>query len=324
MAQIHARLDEIRREDGPDPRGTIGWLLATFLASPTFNALAAATQADYRYCADVARGYKTRYGPLGAILVSRLSPAAIQNVIDAIAESGRPSKANHLLRFLRRTFSWGIQRGHCTSNPARGVEQAKEAKTFRMPEAAVLDAVIRFARARGALPSHSKGAVPAYLWAVIVLAYRCRLRSIEVLTLTEAQVDDVGIVTARRKGSRDNHVRWSPELRDAVEAARAYRSSVWERRATPSPIQPGARRLFVSQTGGVIASSTLKTAWRRLMDAAIADNVLTQAQRFTLHGLKHRGVTDTKGNMQEAAGHVSPAMTHRYNHEVPVVDPAGR
>lgn len=39
--------------------------------------------------------------------------------------------------------------------------------------------------------------------------------------------------------------------------------------------------------------------------------VIAREQRFTLHGLKHRGITDTKGkkaDKKEASGHKSEAM----------------
>ncbi|WP_313642683.1 hypothetical protein [Stenotrophomonas sp.] len=51
--------------------------------------------------------------------------------------------------------------------------------------------------------------------------------------------------------------------------------------------------------------------------------VISEAERFSLHGLKHRGITDTaenRGDKQHAAGHVTPEMTDRYDHELPVVD----
>lgn len=50
--------------------------------------------------------------------------------------------------------------------------------------------------------------------------------------------------------------------------------------------------------------------------------VIAEAERFNLHGLKHRGITDTPGTRavkQDGAGHVNPAMTVRYDHSVPVV-----
>ena len=50
--------------------------------------------------------------------------------------------------------------------------------------------------------------------------------------------------------------------------------------------------------------------------------MIDESQRFNLHGLKHRGITDTPGTRdvkRDGAGHVSPAMTVRYDHAVPVV-----
>lgn len=61
-----------------------------------------------------------------------------------------------------------------------------------------------------------------------------------------------------------------------------------------------------------------------MMQMAIREKVIREDQRFSLHGLKHRGITDTVGNRadkQDAAGHKSPQMTQRYDHQVPVVSP---
>jgi hypothetical protein len=61
------------------------------------------------------------------------------------------------------------------------------------------------------------------------------------------------------------------------------------------------------------------------MRAAEESGVITEEQRFTLPGLKHRGVTDTKGSRrrkQLASGHQSEAMVRLYDHKVPVVAPA--
>lgn len=58
------------------------------------------------------------------------------------------------------------------------------------------------------------------------------------------------------------------------------------------------------------------------MRAATEAQVITPEQRFTLHGLKHRGVTDTQGSRrrkQLASGHRTDAMVRLYDHDVPVV-----
>ena len=61
------------------------------------------------------------------------------------------------------------------------------------------------------------------------------------------------------------------------------------------------------------------------MRGAIEAGVIQPSDRFTLHGLKHRGVTDTKGSRQQkqrASGHRTESMVALYDHDVPVVQPA--
>lgn len=50
---------------------------------------------------------------------------------------------------------------------------------------------------------------------------------------------------------------------------------------------------------------------------AIKDGVIEQGQRFALHGLKHRGITDSE---DKASGrHRSEAMRQLQDHSVPAV-----
>lgn len=105
----------------------------------------------------------------------------------------RPSKANHVLRYLRRTFGWGIRHGLCTHNPAKGVRQVKEKANHRMPEQEVFAAVLAFAEERGRLKAHTSGSVPPYLAAVMKLAYNLRLQGIEVTDLTGAHAKENGM-----------------------------------------------------------------------------------------------------------------------------------
>lgn len=78
-----------------------------------------------------------------------LSTPAIQRLIDKIG-SDTTSNANHLPRYLSRVFAWGIQRGHCTSNPAKGIEHAKERKLRPLPSARVHMGLLAFAQAGAA------------------------------------------------------------------------------------------------------------------------------------------------------------------------------
>jgi hypothetical protein len=168
-----------------------------------------------------------------------------------------------------------------------------------------------------------KGACAPYLWYVMEISYLCRLRGIETVTLTDANELSEGVLTNRRKGSRDNIVRWTPRLRSAWEAAKQVRAKVWAKKKMPVPILPEQRRVIVAAHGGALQKSSLDTAWQRLVTQAIEKGVIAPEQRFGLHDFKRRGITDTAGNRadkQEASGHRDASMLDVYDFSLPVVN----
>lgn len=145
--------------------------------------------------------------------------------------------------------------------------------------------------------------------------------------LTDAHADAIGIRATRRKGSRDNVTSWNDELRATWSWLTEYRAAVTIANGVPVPIKPSQRKLLVNQWGLPLLKSGLDSAWQRMIHMAIEEKVIAPEQRFSLHGLKHRGITDTEGNRadkQEAAGHATPQMTNRYDHAVPIVQPPKR
>lgn len=319
VADLH-RLIEDLKDNG---KGSIAWLHAEFKGSDQWKELSAATQRDYEACLKVLKRLKTKVGGTAAELIAdRLRKSDVQLIVDKVAED-RPAMANHVKRYLGRLFAWGMQRGRMRDreNPGHGLDAAREKGEFKMPERQVMTDVLAFARERGARQAHAKGSVSPYLWVFMVLAYRCRLRTIEVLTLTDAHHLKEGVLATRRKGSKDNTTAWTPELEEAWAAAVAYRKAVWERAGRAWPLKAQDRLLLVTEEGDAITSSALSSAWQRLMAMAIKEEVITAEQRFTPHGLKHRGITDSKD--KTAGGHVDPRMQARYDHDVPVVAPAG-
>ena len=75
---------------------------------------------------------------------------------------------------------------------------------------------------------------------------------------------------------------------------------------------PGVRREKAALPVGISPTRQLlqPEATGATMEVTKA-GVITPEQRFTLHGLKHRGVTDTKGSRrrkQIASGHQTEAM----------------
>lgn len=327
LADLHRAIEDAAGVQ----RGTVSWLLGLYHDSLDFTGLAESTRGSYEKLRTAVEQRKTKVGPLGTIRLGAITRPAIQNLIDGIAREGHPSKANHLLRYLRLVFRWGLNHGHAPAswklaNPADGVKAAKEARRFKMPTPAAYEAVIAFARAGAAVKAHVKGSLSPYLWATMEIAYRCRLRGIEVVTLTDAHHTPKGIATNRRKGSRDNIVLWTPGLREAWDTLADQRAAAIKRHRVPVPMRAEDRILVVSQVGRPLSKSGLDTAWQRLIRKAVTSKVIEPGLRFSFHGLKHRGITDTKGGRkakQDGAGHRQEQMTDRYDHELPITHAAG-
>lgn len=339
LSDLHAIMEERR---GASARGTLGALMTAFHGSSKFKKLAPATRKDYEWCRAVLEGRRLASGLTWSQLqVKRLTPAAIQRLVDLIADGNgddapAPAKANHVLRYLRRLIAFGMRTdGTITINPAKGVEQAEERGLIKMPAHDAYTAVLEFARAGGARKAHTKGSCPAYLAPLMEITYLARLRGIEAVTLSEASVVELdleqdgaeeGLLANRRKGSLDNITRLSDRLRAAIDQALAVKAEILARpkhKARPVPLRPEDRPLFISEDGGALTKDALDTAWQNLMKRAVRTpknpgGVIEPEQRFTLHGLKHRGITDSAD--KSSGGHKTEAMRRRYDHELKVYD----
>lgn len=309
LAELFAIMEE---RNGSTRSGTVRHVVGRYLESQDFKRLADRSRKSYAYFLAQAMEFRTSAGPLGDLMVDRLSPPVFARIRDRVAAE-TPAKANTWLRRLKGTFAWGIQDGCCKTNPVAGVKLAVEVAKDGMPSIGVMRAVQAFARERAALKRSDRGHLPPYLAPFIEIAYQCRLRCIEVLTLTDGHLDEVGIVSNRRKGSRDNITRWTPGLRDAVATLKDHRRRVLA--GKPSPL---AQPLLVSEAGDFFTYDGFSVSWQRMMRAAIEAGVIAPEGRFTAHGLKHRGITDSLD--KNAGGHRSERMRQRYDHELPVVD----
>lgn len=338
VAQASARLSELHaiadQRAGAPERGSINQILTSYHGSLEYSELAVTTRDHYQDYREAIAKHVLKNGlAFGDLLVDKLTPGGVRRVIHAIAMGrpaekpgekdvpGYPTKANHWLRYLRSATGWGFENDLCESNPFVGVKQVRERRDPRMPELSLFRAVQKFARERGGLGARAKGSLPAYQWAAMELAYQARLRGIEVLTMHDGLLLAERVQTNRRKGSKDNLVRRGSLMSEAIEALQAYRARVWQRRGLPTPLRPEHRTLLVSEDGTPLTRRGWNTAWTRLMKQAVAAGVLTKEQRFGLHGLKHRGITDSKGDKKRESG-LTDSMVRRYDHELPDVEPA--
>ncbi|ALN85088.1 site-specific recombinase, phage integrase family [Lysobacter capsici] len=284
---------------------------------------------------DAAVTHPTKRGAFGDVQVSAMTPAVIQTLVEDIAKGrpesrpgagdarrGYPSKANHVLRYLRRLCAWGVRHGHCQNNPGRGVKQTKERKKRQFPKDQAYVSLVAFARERGQLKPHSKGSQPPYLAAVAEIAFSCRLRGVEVCDLNDADILAEGLQNRRRKGSLTNITAWNPRLQAAVAELQARRTALISAKKGVTPMRAEDRPLLYGEDGAPLARSSLHSAWKRLVAAAVVAGVIAEEDTFAMHGLKRRGISNTEGTRAEkkdASGHATEQAFAIYDDEIKLV-----
>ncbi|MNG08619.1 hypothetical protein D3C84_919920 [compost metagenome] len=100
---------------------------------------------------------------------------------------------------------------------------------------------------------------------------------------------------------------------------------MWKEKAKPFPISAEQRPIVVAAHGGALSKSSLDTAWQRFIVQAVKEGMIQEQERFGLHDLKRRGITDTAGTRaekQEASGHRDESMMDVYDLSVPTVNPS--
>lgn len=285
------------------PQRTLAWLMAQYLDSANFLRLAPRTQKDYRGYAERIGQTKLANGDVfGSIEINRITRGTMQRYHDRRAKDA-PTQANRNVKFLSSCWEWALNRDLAKENPCKGLELAKETpKTIYVNDGAY-QFVLGFAAREY-----------AYLPIIMELAYLCRMRTSEVLDLTRADILQEGLMVRRRKGSRDTITEWTPRLRAAVDAALALPRKVALIRSEKNHLIPG-------KTGGRMLETTVQTAWDRMIKRALTAGL---TQRFSLHDLKAKGVTDTEGDKQTASGHRTRQMVDVYDRLPAIVKPAGK
>jgi len=322
LSELHKAIEEFNGIE----RDTFAWLSQLFMDSDEFKELSLSSRTDYKYCSKIICSHPTKtYKLLGDIGVESWDSPLVQRLLDQLSKARGKSSANHAVRYIKRLFTWGKNRGYAKINPATGVEMAKE----KPPQQLVTDEVyfrfLAYAKHCGSMKPKTAGSAPDYIWMVMELAYLCRLRGIEIVTMTEDSFLSDGLVCKRVKGSRDNITILNKRLKVALNAAISRRNKIWEASKYPVPLKIENRPLIVNVSGDALKKSTFDSAWQRLVVRAIKDNVISEEERFAPHDLKRKGITETAGNRadkKEASGHKSDASLDVYDKSIARVDPA--
>jgi integrase len=195
---------------------------------------------------------------LGAMMVSQVMLADVERLVIAVAEDAGPGRGGRAaaaaaLAALRAAYGFGVRRGLCCDNPARGARSFRRRRVTRFLADDDYDRLGRVLAAAEALGAPNPVAVAA-----IRLILVTGLRPGEVLALTRRDVDYAGgaLRVTNGRGAR----RWAPVGPAALALVAAL------------PRRPGNPHLFPGR-GRTGQLSDLQPVWGRLRGAAGLEGV---------------------------------------------------
>jgi integrase len=208
----------------------------------------------------------------GMMIPDTILPRDIYRYIDLRAKKSIFS-ANKDLSILSDVFTWGIRWGVVDVNPCKDVK--------RFPEPASTDEIS---------DKDFKAFydfVPDYMKAILWLEDLTGLRRGDVLAIQEQAIVDDGIMTLANKTKKYKKsyiITWTAELREAISFARKVR------------LNRNSMFLFCKDNGQPFAAEGFKTLWRRLMQAAVDNNIISAKFKFkTLRSRVGTKVSESKG-----------------------------
>ena len=268
----------------------LSWLFSEYKLSKIFTQKADSPQ---KYQADMITricNYTMKSGKLfGSAELSRITPGAIRQYLDARERDGSPTAGNREVSLISVAWNWALERDLIQkANPCSVVRRNKEEpRTRYVTYEEYAAAYVLASRYR-------------YLQPAMELAYLCRMRRIEVLNAKRSQILEHGFDTLRAKGSRSAITLWSDRLRDAVNYQAGDVKSMY----------------IVHDTNGQkITEAAFKSAWTRLKIMMEGAGI----EPFNYHDLKSKGVSDFEGDKLKASGHRDAKMLKVYDrkkHEI--------
>lgn len=248
---------------------------------------AASTQKQYREAARRLQRILEEFAP------HQVTPRDVAQLRRSLSDSY--AVANRMLSVLRMVFDYALEEQMVESNPCVGIKRlAQNTRTRRLLESEFL-AIRAKAKPR--------------LQVVMDLCYLTGQRVGDVLAIKRTDLGDDGIFFQQQKTGAQLTVKWTPELRAAVERAKALHGPV-----AGLYLVKGT----VGQEGRPLAYKVIWKDWRTACKAAGVENA-------NIHDLRAMAGTeaDAQGrNAQKLLGHTDPKMTKRYlrARSVPVVE----
>jgi integrase len=193
-----------------------------------------------------------------------------------------PNMANRVLSFLRIVFDYALEWQLVDSNPAIGIKRYPEKQRERLISQDEYKAI------------HAKA--PRRLQIIMELCYLTGQRISDVLNIRHADISDDGIYFRQQKTNARLLVRWSPALRETVDAAKALHGNV------------RALTLLHNRKGKAPDYRTTKDQWNLACErAGVSDATLHDLRAMSGTAAEAQGLDPT-----QLLGHTSPNQTKRY------------
>jgi hypothetical protein len=271
---------------------TLRWMLGEYHDSRKFKSLSPRTQRDYESYRRILSGYKMNSGkPFGIAPLDNIRRTAIQQLVDRYPS---PTSINRMIQYLRAVWNWSLNRlENIPPNPCTGVELNVETHRKRYVTPDEYNAVHPLTR--------------GWVYWAMEIAYLCRARRSEIITMPVSSITTEGLDWERTKGSEGEITEWTPRLRAAIDGA--LKHSYGDAR----PI--GNMPILLNNRGERITASAWNSALQRLRPKMVELGI----EPFTLHDLKAKGYSEQD---DQFAGHKSPKMHDTYNRKKRIVRPA--
>lgn len=196
--------------------------------------------------------------------------------------SDKPAVANRAATVLRLVFEWAVEEQRAESNPCVGIRAVDLPARDRLIAPGEYQAI--YAKA------------PARLQVMMDLCYLTGQRIGDVLAIKRADLRDEGIYFRQQKTGKQLIVEWTPELRAAVDRAKALLGNL-------APLT-----LFYGKAGQPPRYQIVWRQWRAACKAAGVENA-------NIHDLRALAGTDADRqgvDATELLGHTDRQTTRRY------------
>jgi len=297
------------KENATDKK-TITFLIEGYFSSEHFlNNLKPPTQKDYRDCR---KRIEQAFGKMRSI---DLKPKHVRKFLDLRGKESK-HRANRERTFLYNVMSWAFERGYIQMNPCIGVKPFQLKSRDRSVTDEEYQAVYDLASPN--------------IKTAMEVAYLCGARSGDVRLMMLNDLFEEGLYIEQNKTGKKQIKKWTPRLKKAIKMAVNQPSQiktlyVIHNRFGQPYTENGLKGMFgklVDKAMGICRRKKKETDEQYKIRKAAFDEKYPPIveERFSMHDLKAKGVSEFEGDKRKFSGHTTEAMAEVYNRTADVVD----